>query len=156
MSKKTKIIVGLVAAVIVVGVLTAFIRNKDKDLPRVTTAKVEKMDLVAKVTANGKIQAKVKVDMSALVMGQIVNLAVKEGDRVKKGQLLLQIDRTQLAAQAQGKEATLSAMRHDLDAARANAIQAKSDYDRAKKNFDAKILAEADYQKAKQRQRPYL
>jgi HlyD family secretion protein len=149
MSKKTKVILGLVAAVIVVGVLTAFIRNKDKDLPRVTTAKVEKMDLVAKVTANGKIQAKNKVDMSALVMGQIVNLAVKEGDHVKKGQLLLQIDRTQLAAQAQGKEATLSAMHHDLDAARANAIQAKSDYDRAKQNFDAKILAEADYQKAK-------
>src|SRR5215472_13157477 len=149
MSKKTKIIVGLGAAVVVVGALTAAIRGKDKDLPRVTTAKVEKMDLVAKVTANGKIQAKVKVDMSALVMGQIVNLAVKEGDRVKKGQLLLQIDRTQLAAQAQGKEATLSAMRHDLDAARANAIQAKSDYERAKQNFDAKILAEADYQKAK-------
>ena len=149
MSKKTKVIVGIGAAVVVVGVLTAAIRSKDKDLPRVTTAKVEKMDLVAKVTANGKIQAKVKVDMSALVMGQIVNLAVKEGDHVKKGQLLLQIDRTQLAAQAQGREATLAAMRHDLDAARANAIQAKSDYDRAKQNFDAKILAEADYQKAK-------
>jgi HlyD family secretion protein len=149
MSKKTKIILGLVAAVVVVGGLAAFIRNKDKDLPRVTTAKVEKLDLVAKVTANGKIQAKNKVDMSALVMGQIVNLAVKEGDHVKKGQLLLQIDRTQLAAQAQGREATLSAMRHDLDAARANAVQAKSDYDRAKQNFDAKILAEADHQKAK-------
>ncbi len=83
-----------------------------------TTAKVEKMDLVAKVTANGKIQAKNKVDMSALVMGQIVNLAVKEGDHVKKGQLLLQIDRVQLAAQAQGREASLSAMHHDLDAAK--------------------------------------
>ena len=68
-----------------------------------TTAKVEKLDLVSKVTANGKIQAQRKVDMSALVMGQIVNLAVKEGDHVKKGQLLLQIDRAQLAAQAQGR-----------------------------------------------------
>jgi HlyD family secretion protein len=149
MSKKTKIIAGLGAAVIVVGALTAFIRSRDKDLPRVTTAKVEKVDLVAKVTANGKIQAKNRVDMSALVMGQIVNLAVKEGDHVKKGQLLLQIDRVQLAAQAQGKEASLSAMRHDLDAAKANAEQAHSDYERAKQNFQAKILAEADYQKAK-------
>jgi HlyD family secretion protein len=149
MSKKVKIIAGLGAAVVVVGALTAFIRGKDKDLPRVTTAKVDKMDLVAKVTANGKIQARNKVDMSALVMGQIVNLAVKEGDHVKRGQLLLQIDKVQLAAQAQGREATLSAMRHDLDAAKANAIQAKSDYERAKQNFDAKILAEADYQKAK-------
>ncbi len=149
MSKRTKIILGLVAAVIVVGALTAFIRGRDKDVPRVTTAKVEKIDLVSKVTANGKIQAKRKVDMSALVMGQIVNLAVKEGDHVKKGQLLLQIDRVQLAAQAQGREASLGAMRHDLDAARANAEQAKLDYERAKQNFQAKILAEADYQKAK-------
>ena len=149
MSKKTKIIAGLGAAVVVVGALTAAIRGRDKDLPRVTTAKVEQMDLVSKVTANGKIQAKNKVDMSALVMGQIVNLAVKEGDHVKKGQLLLQIDRTQLAAQAQGKEASLEAMRHDLDAAKANSDQAHSDYERARQNFQAKILAEADYQKAK-------
>jgi HlyD family secretion protein len=149
MSKKLKIIVGLVVAVVVVGALAAFIRGRDKDLPRVTTAKVEKIDLVSKVTANGKIQARNKVDMSALVMGQIVNLAVREGDHVKKGQLLLQIDRVQLAAQAQGREASLSAMHHDLDAARANAEQAKSDFERAKQNFQAKILAEADYQKAK-------
>jgi HlyD family secretion protein len=149
MSKKTKIILGLGAAVVVVGALTAFIRGRDKDLPRVTTAKVEKIDLVAKVTANGKIQAKNKVDMSALVMGQIVNLAVKEGDHVKRGQLLLQIDRTQLAAQAQGREASNEAMRHDLDAAKANAAQARNDYERAKQNFGAKILAEADYQKTK-------
>ena len=89
MSKKLKIILGIVALVGVVGVLAAFIRSKDKNVPRVTTAKVEKLDLVSKVTANGKIQAQRKVDMSALVMGQVVNLAVKEGDKVKKGQLLL-------------------------------------------------------------------
>src|SRR5512147_1579245 len=111
MSKRTKIIGGAILGVAVIGALTAFIRGRDKDVPRVTTAKVEKLDLVSKVTANGKIQAQRKVDMSALVMGQIVNLAVKEGDHVKKGQLLLQIDRAQLAAQAQGAESNLEAMR---------------------------------------------
>jgi HlyD family secretion protein len=149
MSKRTKIILGVVMAIVVVGALTAFIRGRDKDVPRVTTAKVEKTDLVSKVTANGKIQARRKVDMSALVMGQIVNLAVKEGDHVKKGQLLLQIDRVQLAAQAQGREASLAAMRHDLEAAKSNAVQAKFDFERAKQNFQAHILAEADFQKAK-------
>ena len=149
MSKNMKIIMGLVVAVVVVGALSAFIRGRDKNLPEVTTAKVEKVDLVAKVTANGKIQARSKVDLSALVMGQVVNLAVREGDQVKKGQLLLQIDRAQLAAQAAGREASLAAMRNDLDAARANADQAKSDYERAKQNYHAKIIAEADYQKAK-------
>ncbi len=98
MSKRTKIILGVLGAVVLAFVSMAFIRRKDKDIARVTTAKVEKIDLVAKVTANGKIQARRKVDLSALVMGQIVNLAAKEGDRVQKGQLLLQIDRAQLAA----------------------------------------------------------
>jgi len=149
MSKRTKIIGGAVLGVVVIGALTAFIRGKDKDVPRVTTAKVEKLDLVSKVTANGKIQAQRKVDMSALVMGQIVNLAVKEGDHVKRGQLLLQIDQVQLAAQARGAEASLEAMRHDLDAARATAAQAKFDYERAAANFKGNILAEADLQKAK-------
>src|SRR4029453_10723963 len=149
MSKKVKIILGIVAAVVVVGVLAAFIRGKEKDVPRVTTAKVEKADLVSKVTANGKIQAQRKVDMSALVMGQIVNLAVKEGDKVKKGQLLLQIDQKQLAAQAQGAGGGLAAMRDALDAAKSTAAQAKFDYDRAAANFKGHILAEADLQKAK-------
>jgi len=149
MSKRTKIIGGVIIGVAAVIGLTAAIRGRDKNVPRVTTAKVEKLDLVAKVTANGKIQAQRKVDMSALVMGQIVNLAVKEGDHVKKGQLLLQIDRAQLAAQAQGREASLAAMRHDLDAAKATADQAKFDYERAKQNYEGHILAEADYQKAK-------
>lgn len=149
MSKRTKIILGAGVAVVVIGALTAFIRGRDKDVPRVTTAKVEKLDLVSKVTANGKIQARRKVDLSALVMGQIVNLAVKEGDHVKKGQLLLQIDRAQLAAQAQGREASLAAMRNDLEAARSTAAQAKRDYERADQNFKANILAESEMQKAR-------
>jgi HlyD family secretion protein len=149
MSKTKKILIGSAVAVVLLIVLMGSLRGKDRNLPRVTTAKVEKTDLVARVTANGKIQARRKVDMSALVMGQIVNLAVKEGDKVQKGQLLLQIDKAQLAAQAAGREATLGAMRNDLDAAKSTAAQAKLDYDRAKQNYDAHILPEADLQKAK-------
>jgi HlyD family secretion protein len=149
MSKTKKILIGSAVAVVLLVVLMGSLRGKDRNLPRVTTAKVEKADLVAKVTANGKIQARRKVDMSALVMGQIVNLAVKEGDKVQKGQLLLQIDKAQLAAQAAGREATLGAMRNDLDAAKATANQARHDYERAKQNYDAHILPEADLQKAR-------
>ncbi len=149
MSKKTKIIIGVAVALGLAAILAFSLNGRDRNLPRVTTAKVEKVDLVAKVTANGKIQARRKVDLSALVMGQIVNLAVKEGDHVGRGQLLLQIDKAQLAAAAQGREASLAAMRHDLDAARATAEQAKRDYARAKGNFDAHILSEAEYQKAR-------
>src|SRR6266536_6259111 len=149
MSKKWKIVLGVGIAVVLAVVLMGSLRSKDRNLPHVTTAKVEKVDLLSKVTANGKIQARRKVDLSALVMGQIVNLAVREGDRVNKGQFLLQIDRVQLAAQAAGREASLAAIRKDLDASRANAEQSKRDYERAKQNYEAKILPEADYQHAK-------
>ena len=149
MSKKTKIVLAVLGAVVLAFVAMGFIRRKDKDVARVTTAKVEKIDLVAKVTANGKIQARRKVDLSALVMGQIVNLAVKEGDRVQKSQLLLQIDRAQLAAQTAGRASALAAMRSDLLAGRATTEQARFDYERAKRNWEAKILSEAEYQKTK-------
>src|SRR6266540_5726042 len=135
MSKKWKIVLGVGIAVVLAVVLMGSLRSKDRNLPHVTTAKVEKVDLLSKVTANGKVQARRKVDLSALVMGQIVNLAVKEGDHVKKGALLLQIDKTQLAAMAQGSEASLAAMRHDLEAARSNADQANRDFLRAKGNY---------------------
>jgi HlyD family secretion protein len=149
MSKKTKIVLGVLGAVVLGFVAMGFIKRKDKDVARVTTAKVEKIDLVSKVTANGKIQARRKVDLSALVMGQIVNLAAKEGDRVQKGQLLLQIDRAQLAAQTAGRESALGAMRSDLLAARSAADQARFDYERARRNWEAKILSEAELQKTK-------
>ena len=149
MSKKTKIVLGVLGAIVLAFVAMGFIKRKDKDVARVTTAKVEKIDLVSKVTANGKIQARRKVDLSALVMGQIVNLAAKEGDRVQKGQLLLQIDRAQLAAQTAGRESALGAMRSDLLAARSAADQARFDYERARRNWEAKILSEAELQKTK-------
>jgi HlyD family secretion protein len=149
MRKRTKIILGIVGVLVLLLVAMGFIRRKDKGVARVTTAKVEKIDLIAKVTANGKIQARRKVDLSALVMGQIVNLAVKEGDKVNRGQLLLQIDRAQLAAQTAGRESALSAMRSDLQAARATAEQARLDYERARRNWEAKILPEAELQRAK-------
>ena len=149
MSKKKKIVLGVIAAVVLLVVVMGLRGRKDKDVARVTTAKVEKIDLVSKVTANVKIQARRKVDLSALVMGQIVNLAVKEGDKVDRGQLLLQIDRAQLAAQTAGRESALGAMRSDLAAARATAEQARRDFQRAKQNYDAKILSEAEYQKAR-------
>lgn len=149
MSKKTKIVLGVLGAVVLGFVAMGFIKRKDKDIARVTTAKVEKIDLVSKVTANGKIQARRKVDLSALVMGQIVNLAAREGDRVQKGQLLLQIDRAQLAAQTAGRESAVGAMRSDLVAAQSSANQARYDYERARRNWEAKILSEAELQKTK-------
>ncbi|MEP6471956.1 MAG: efflux RND transporter periplasmic adaptor subunit [Acidobacteriota bacterium] len=148
MSRTWKIVLvaaGLVAVLIVLSWFSA----KDRKIPRVTTARPKQEDLVSKVTANGKIQAEKKVDLSALVMGQIVNLAVRNGDRVKKGDFLLQIDRNRAAAEEAGSVAALAGSVAGLDSARAALEQAKRDYDRSKKNYEAKILPEADSQRSR-------
>src|SRR5512135_1811441 len=148
LSRKWKIAIGA-AIVLVALIVWGQYASKMAKIPRVTVAKVERQDIVSKVTANGKIQAEKKVDLSALVMGQIVNLAVREGDHVKKGDFLLQIDKNQAAAGEAGSVAALAASFSDRDSAKATMEQARRDYERAKKNFEEKILAEADYQKAK-------
>lgn len=91
---------------------------------------VEARDLVSSVTASGKIQPRTQVDVSADVTGRITRLAVKEGEEVKKGQLLLQIDPEQPAAAVQRSEAALASSRAQEAQARANNLQATRNYER--------------------------
>ncbi len=105
------------AGVLVLGAGAAVSLNWNKATP-VLTARVATQDIVAKVTANGKIQAENKVELSALVQGQIVNLAVREGDQVKKGDFLLQIDQNRAAAEEAGSSAALKASLADRDSAK--------------------------------------
>src|SRR5262245_14957135 len=144
--KKRLILIGVVV-LLVAGGISAFSFRKKPGLP-VLTAKVGKEDIVAKVTANGKIQAENRVELSALVMGQIVNLAVREGDTVKKGDFLLQIDQNRAAADEAGSSAALRASLNDRDTARANLELAERDFERARRNFEAHLVSEAEYQRA--------
>ena len=144
---KGKIILGVVVLA-VAGLIASNIYKKKNQATEVSIAKVKVADVVGKVIANGKIQAENKVDLSALVMGQIVNLVVREGDRVKQGDFLLQIDKNRAAAEEAGSAAAVEASLADLDSARAAMDQADKDLARAKKNHDAGIIPEADYQRA--------
>ncbi len=98
MSTRIKAAIGIGVVAILAVVIWASIARKDKNTVRVTTAKVGKVPLVSTVSCNGRVRAKTKVDISSQVMGQIVTLAVREGDHVKKGDLLLQIDKAQYDA----------------------------------------------------------
>ncbi len=124
----------------------AFVRREGKGT-EVQVSKVGREDVQAKVTANGKVQAQKKVDISATIPGQITHLAVKEGDVVKRGQFLLQIDPVSSRSLVQSTESSMQALLQDLEMARSNVIQARADYDRAKKNHDAQIIADADFQR---------
>ena len=148
MSKTWKIVL-IAGAVVVLLLVFAWVSARDRRIPRVTTARAELEDMVSKVTANGKIQAEKKVELSALVMGQIVNLAVRDGDTVKKNDFLLQIDRNRAVAEEAGSVAALAGSLAARDSARATLEQARRDADRARRNYEANILAEAEHQRAK-------
>jgi HlyD family secretion protein len=149
MKRRTKIIIVVVVVLLIGGITTASIISKGKEGTPVTFGKVERQDLTSKVSANGQIDAQRKVDLSANVMGQIVNLAVREGDVVKKGDFLLQIDRKQLAASAQGAEASVRALYSDRDSARATLSEAQSIFERARNNFAQKIIPAAELDRAR-------
>ena len=149
MKRRTRIIIAVVAIVLAAAVVFGFASRRNKDVTEVAIAKVERSDLTSNVSANGRIDAKRKVDLSANVMGQIVNLAVREGDAVKKGTFLLQIDQRQLAASAQGAAASLEALFADRDASRANAAEAQRIFERAQKNFGDRIIPLAELDRAR-------
>jgi HlyD family secretion protein len=131
MNKKAKYGIG---GVVLVGVIALAVvaanKNKTKAV-EVRVEAVETRDLVASVTASGQIQPRTKVDVSADVTGKIVRLVVKEGEMVKKGQLLLQIDPEQATAALQRAEASLASARAQSAQARANLIQAQRNYERS-------------------------
>lgn len=91
---------------------------------------VEKRDLVASVTASGQVRPQTKVDVASDVAGKIMQLAVREGQMVGKGQFLLQIDREQASAAVSRAEAAVSAARAQAAQSRANQIQAQKSYER--------------------------
>jgi HlyD family secretion protein len=93
---------------------------------------VQKRDLVASVTASGQVQPHTKVDVASDISGRIVRLSVKEGDVVRKGQFLLEIDPSQYRAEVQRSEAALSA-------AKAGAAQAKANLEQAQRNYDRSL-----------------
>lgn len=115
----------------------------------VQVAIVGRENLQAKVSANGKIQAVTKADISASVMGQVTRLAIKEGDRVTRGQFLMEIDPRSARANADAMQANLQAAQSDLISAGANLAQARSDFERAKANRASGIISAADFERAK-------
>src|SRR5207302_249236 len=126
MSKRNKVLVGAGAAVLIFGLVAISAGARRDRGQEVRFDKVARRDLVAAVTASGKIQPKKKVDISADITGRITKIAVREGDLVKQGQFLLQIDPTIYEANLQAAAATLAS-------SQAAAVQAKANQDQSER-----------------------
>jgi len=141
--KKLFIFLGIVA-VIVVAVAMAIARGRREKPVMVTTEKAFRKTITQLVTATGKIQPEVEVKISPEVSGEIIELPVKEGQIVHKGDLLLRIKPDTYRAQVEVQEAALSGARAASVQHRAEMAKAESDYKRAKELFDSNLIAETD------------
>ncbi|HJU84668.1 MAG TPA: efflux RND transporter periplasmic adaptor subunit [Holophagaceae bacterium] len=141
------IILGGFSLILVLGLSIAAIRGNNGS--PVQVVKVGRERIISKVSANGKVQAVTKADISANIMGQVTRLAVKEGDVVKKGQFLMEIDPSRSRANVAGMEAGFQAQQQQLASDQARLAQAKTDFQRAEANFKAGILAKSDYDQAR-------
>jgi HlyD family secretion protein len=108
------------------GVIAVTAAKKNKGPTEVRIEAVQKRDLVASVTASGQVSPHTKADLAADVSGRIVKLTVKEGDYVKEGDFLLQIDPQQWEAQVAQTKAQVANMKAAETQAMANLTQAQA------------------------------
>ncbi|MFQ5636593.1 MAG: efflux RND transporter periplasmic adaptor subunit [bacterium] len=141
MSKKTKIVIFSVALVVIAGFVFINLNKARGKVIEVQTTKVKQGDITQLVSGSGKIQPEKEVKISAFVSAEITNLPVKEGDRVAKGQLLVELDRTRY-------EAAYERAQSNLKSAKANLKKAKSELTRANGLFDKQLFSQAELEAA--------
>ncbi|MGH9314504.1 MAG: efflux RND transporter periplasmic adaptor subunit [Vicinamibacterales bacterium] len=115
---RKKIIIGAVIVIALAAIVVANLMFKRSDAVTVNVEPIKTQRLEAVVSASGTIQPKRSVNISADTMGRVTSLAVNEGDRVKQGQFLLQIDPRNLRSRVDSGEASLQAAGSQLEQAR--------------------------------------
>jgi HlyD family secretion protein len=154
-----KVLIGLGGALFLLVVISFAVYESRKNVVTVQTGKVQVQNLAAVVSGSGEIKPKTYVNVSANAFGKIVKLYVHEGDRVKKGQLLAQLENVQSSADVSATQAALASAKTDelasgaalktamanLNRNQADAERAKLDYERAQGLYKDALIAKADY-----------
>ena len=148
MKKKTWIWIGLAVVVLVAIVAANMAGQANKKGVAVQLAHVRVEDITSRVRAPGKIEPKTQVKVSADIMGKVTNLAVKEGDHVRKGQLLLQLDPTQRQADMSQSRAALASAQARKREADAALKSVEANHTRQRALFEQKLLSQAEWDNA--------
>ncbi len=142
--KKKIFIFGGLGLLLIILITFAIASASKEEIILVTTEKVERRTLTQKVAATGKIQPEFKVVITPEVTGEIVELPVKEGDRVKKGQLLIRIKGDQYKAQKERLEANLQSANSNLKIRDAELRRIESELRRVKELHDKNLVSDAE------------
>jgi len=148
--KKIYILVGIVIVAIAVLVVlkSKGIIGGNDDSKEVETTAVDEITIIETVSATGKIQPEIEVKISSEVSGEIIALPIKEGQVVKKGDLLVKINPDLYTSGYNRTISNLSGTKAGLNQADATFKEAKASYDRSKTLFDKGIISRSDWDKA--------
>jgi HlyD family secretion protein len=150
---KTNKILKILIPIAVVLIIVAVVGKKQGWFGKALTVKIavenaEKRTIIETITANGKIQPEMEVKISPDVSGEIVELTIKEGYEVKKGDLLLRIKPDIYISQKDRSMAAISSARARLAQAEAQYTQADLSFKRSKQLFNEQTISKSDYEQA--------
>src|ERR1700739_2636433 len=138
-----KIAIGVGALIVVFAMVGFTAHQSSKNVVTVEIGEPSRQDLSTIVSASGEIKPKTYVNVGANAFGKITHLFVKEGDHVRKGQLLAQLENVQSSADVNANQASLQAAETDalaadaaLKTSQADLLRAQADYDRNKLDWD--------------------
>ncbi|MGJ5641803.1 efflux RND transporter periplasmic adaptor subunit [Formosa sp. S-31] len=140
-------VIAVILALLIVGKKAGWF-GKQGNFKAVETSKLTKLDINETVSATGKIQPEVEVKLSSEVSGEIIELPVREGQEIKKGDLLVRINPDIYQSSVNRSQATLQNAKSGLNQAEASLKEAKANYQRNKQLFDKGIISKADWDKA--------
>jgi HlyD family secretion protein len=147
---RRKLIIVLVTLVVVAGIGVAIAATRQKDPPiQVTFEKAVVKTITHLVTATGKVQPEVEVKISPEVSGELIALPFKEGQVVKKGDVIVRIKPDLYQAQVEQQEASLAAAKAAAVLSQAHLAKAEQDFKQANELYGKKLVSEADYTSAK-------
>lgn len=140
------ILVVLAIAVLLIGKKQGWLGSEYRE--KVAVEEGKKRDIIEIITANGKIQPETEVKLSPDVSGEIVELRIKEGNEVEKGDFLLKIKPDNYISIKNRAEATLNSTKARLTQAEAQLEQASLEFERKKKLWSQQAISEAEYEQA--------
>jgi HlyD family secretion protein len=132
---RKKVIIGIIILLVAAGVVSANLLYKKAPGVAVQVEKIQKRDLESIVSASGKIQAKTTVNVSANTMGRVTKLTIEEGDRVKAGQFLMEIDPRSARTAVERGEAGMVAQRTAVEQAKVALESSRASLDLARQNL---------------------
>ena len=144
-----KLIITIAVVAVVILLVVVVLKKDTKGGTDVYAEKVSKRELVEIVSASGRVQPKTKVNITSEINGEIIALPIREGDRVKTGDLLVVLDTVQLQSDADQARYAVNEINARLAGAKSLLVQQEDEFNRQKRLFESNLTSETAFNDSK-------